>query len=130
MTQTILLIEDNEQNLYLTAFLLERNGFKVVPARSGLEGIELAGQILPDLILLDIQLPQMDGYAVAQELRRNPALKDVPVVAVTSYAMVGDRERTLAAGCNDYIEKPINPDTFLSQIDKHLKIRPAGRENR
>jgi CheY-like chemotaxis protein len=126
MKRTILLIEDNEQNLYLTTFLLEQNGFKVVPARSGPEGIELAGRIQPALIILDIQLPQMDGYAVARDLRQNPALKDVPIVAVTSYVMVGDRERALEAGCNGYIEKPINPDTFISQIEKYLKAQPAG----
>jgi CheY-like chemotaxis protein len=126
MKRTILLIEDNEQNLYLAIFLLEQNGFKVVPARSGPEGIELAGRIQPALIILDIQLPQMDGYAVARELRQNPALKDVPIVAVTSYVMVGDRERALEAGCNGYIEKPINPDTFRSQIEKYLKAQPAG----
>lgn len=129
MKRTILLIEDNEQNLYLTTFLLEQNGFKVVPARSGAEGIELAGRIQPALIILDIQLPQMDGYAVARELRQNPALKDVSIVAVTSYAMVGDRERALEAGCNGYIEKPINPDTFISQIEKYLKAQPAGEES-
>jgi CheY-like chemotaxis protein len=126
MKPTILLIEDNEQNLYLATFLLEQKGFKVVPARSGPEGIELAGRIQPALIILDIQLPQMDGYAVARELRQNPALKDVPIVAVTSYAMVGDRERTLEAGCSGYIEKPINPDTFGSQVEKCLKAQPAG----
>jgi two-component system cell cycle response regulator DivK len=125
---TILLIEDNEQNLYLATFLLEQNGFNVVPARSGPEGIELAGRIQPALIILDIQLPQMDGYAVARELRQNLSLKDVPMVAVTSYAMVGDRERALEAGCNGYIEKPINPDTFRSQIQRYLKTRPAGGE--
>jgi two-component system, cell cycle response regulator DivK len=126
MRQTILLIEDNEQNLYLTTFLLEHHGFTVVPARNGPDGIELANRIQPDLIILDIQLPQMDGYAVARALRQNPALKDVPIVAVTSYAMVGDRERALEAGCTGYIEKPINPDTFKTQIEMHLKARPAG----
>ncbi len=126
MKRTILLIEDNEQNLYLATFLLEHNGFKVVAARSGPQGIELASRIQPDLIVLDIQLPQMDGYAVARALRQNPALKDVPIVAVTSYAMVGDRERTLEAGCNGYLEKPINPDTFKSEIEKYLTARPAG----
>jgi two-component system cell cycle response regulator DivK len=127
MKRTILIIEDNEQNLYLTTFLLEQSGFKVEAARSGLEGISLAARIQPDLILLDIQLPLMDGYAVAQALRRNPVTKDVPVVAVTSYAMVGDRERALDAGCNGYIEKPINPDTFMSEICKYLKTEPTGR---
>ena len=122
MKPTILLIEDNEQNLYLATFLLEQNGFNVVPARSGPEGIELAGRIQPALIILDIQLPQMDGYAVARELRQRPSLKDVPIVAVTSYAMVGDRERTLEAGCNDYIEKPINPETFVAEVERFLRL--------
>ncbi len=124
MSRTILLIEDNEQNLYLTTFLLEQNGFKVVQARSGPEGIALALQGRPDLILLDIQLPLMDGYAVARELRTYPALRDVPIIAVTSYAMAGDKERTLAAGCTGYIEKPIDPDTFKSEIERHLMPRP------
>ena len=72
------------------------------------------------MILLDIQLPSMDGYAVARELRDNPALKAIPIVAVTSYAMTGDREKTIAAGCNGYIEKPINPDTFVAEIERYL----------
>ncbi len=128
MKQTVLYIEDNEQNLYLVKFLLEQHGYLVLSAMSGLDGIAIAAEVVPDLILLDIQLPQMDGYEVAQELRGNPALKDVPIIAVTSYAMVGDRERTLAAGCNDYIEKPINPDTFLKQVETHLSDRPADEE--
>ena len=128
MKSTILLIEDNEQNLYLATFLLEQNGFNVIPARSGPEGIELACRIQPDLIILDIQLPQMDGYAVAQALRQNPDLKAVPIVAVTSYAMVGDRERTLEAGCNGYLEKPINPDTFNGEIQRFLKAQPTEGE--
>jgi len=125
MKRTVLIIEDNEQNLYLATFLLERSGYKIEAARSGLEGIELASRIQPDLILLDIQLPQMDGYAVARALRQNPVLTEVPVVAVTSYAMVGDRERALEAGCNGYIEKPINPDTFRNEIEKYLKTRAS-----
>ena len=128
MKPIVLVIEDNEQNLYLATFLLERNGFTVAPARSGPEGIELAGRIQPDLIILDIQLPQMVGYAVARELRLNPDLVEVPVVAVTSYAMVGDRERALEAGCTGYIEKPINPETFRSEIETYLKARRAGAE--
>ena len=123
MSAKILIIEDNEQNLYLATFLLEKNGYEIVQARNGLDGIALAARVLPDLILLDIQLPGMDGYAVARELRRNPALRDVPIVAVTSYAMVGDKERVLAAGCNAYIEKPISPDTFRSEIETVLNVR-------
>jgi CheY-like chemotaxis protein len=126
MKQKILIIEDNEVNLYLATFLLERNGYEIVPARSGPEGIALADRIRPDLILLDIQLPEMDGYAVARALRQNPALKDVPMVAVTSYAMVGDRERAMEAGCDAYIEKPINPDTFRNEIEESLRARPSS----
>jgi CheY-like chemotaxis protein len=81
--------------------------------------------MVPALILLDIQLPILDGYAVARELRSNAALADVPIIAVTSYAMVGDRERILAVGCTDYIEKPIDPDTFMPQIEQWLADRPS-----
>lgn len=120
MSRTILLIEDNEQNRYLATFLLERHGYIVVPAVDGSRGVELAQSLAPDLILLDIQLPGMDGYAVARALRGLPELRTTPVIAVTSYAMVGDRERSLAAGCNGYIEKPINPDTFVPEIERFL----------
>lgn len=116
MKRKILLIEDNEQNRYLTTFLLEKHGYEVIPASDGESGVELARRMLPQLILLDIQLPTMDGYAVARELRNNPFLKNIPIVAVTSYAMSGDREKTIAAGCNGYIEKPINPETFLVEL--------------
>jgi two-component system cell cycle response regulator DivK len=116
----ILLIEDNEQNRYLLTYLLEKNGYQVHQARDGREGIELAGRIDPALILLDIHLPVMDGYAVARELRKTAALEHVPIVAVTSYAMVGDRERVLAAGCAGHIEKPIDPGTFVSQIRMYM----------
>lgn len=120
MKSKVLVIEDNEQNLYLVTFMLEKHGYEVVQARDGRQGIDLAAQTEPALILLDIQLPLMDGYAVAQELRENPALSEVPIVAVTSYAMAGDRERTLAAGCTGYIEKPINPETFIAEVERHL----------
>lgn len=121
MKTKILIIEDNEQNLYLTTFMLEKHGYEVVPARNGREGIQLAEEARPALILLDIQLPGMDGYAVARELRENSRLVDVPIVAVTSHAMVGDREQALDAGCQGYIEKPINPKTFVAQVEQHLK---------
>src|SRR5450830_328741 len=118
MSQTILLIEDNEQNRYLATFLLEQHGHKIVAAFDGPQGIALAQSLLPDLILLDIQLPGMDGYMVAQTLRSIEALRNIPIIAVTSYAMVGDREKSLAAGCNGYIEKPINPETFVADISR------------
>lgn len=123
MRWTILIIEDNEQNLYLATFLLEKSGYLVVPARSGAEGLHLASKVRPDLILLDIQLPEMDGYTVARELRKDKTIRDIPIVAVTSYAMAGDKERALEAGCNGYIEKPINPDTFQKEIEKLLPVK-------
>lgn len=120
MKPKILLIEDNEQNRYLVTFLLEQSGYDVVPAESGPLGIELAGKIRPSLILLDIQLPGMDGYAVARALKSDPELQAIPIVAVTSYAMVGDREQSMAAGCNGYMEKPINPETFVGEVERFL----------
>jgi two-component system cell cycle response regulator DivK len=113
----ILLIEDNEQNRYLLTFLLERRGYQVVVAEDGLRGIQLAQTVAPWMILLDIQLPTMDGYQVAQALRRIPSLRETPIVAVTSYAMPGDREKALAAGCTGYIEKPINPASFVEEME-------------
>lgn len=120
MATTVLYIEDNEQNLYLITFLLESHGFRVCAARDGREGIASAAGLRPDMILLDIQLPLMDGYEVAGRLRANPDLADIPIVAVTSYAMAGDREKALASGCTGYIEKPINPETFVRDVQRFL----------
>lgn len=120
MRRTILIIEDNEQNLYLLTFLLEKHGYQIETARDGLNGIEKALHIKPDLILLDIQLPVMDGYVVARRLKSYDELAQTPIVAVTSYAMPGDREKAIASGCTGYIEKPINPDTFVAQIETHF----------
>lgn len=117
MPRIILLIEDNEKNRYLVTYLLEQKGYTVVSAVDGREGVELAKALVPDAILLDIQLPTMDGYAVATVLRQVDTLKNLPIIAVTSYAMAGDREKALAAGCSGYIEKPIDPMTFVSTIE-------------
>lgn len=124
MSLDILLIEDNEQNRYLISFLLEARGHTVTSAMDGRSGIELAKACMPDLILLDIQLPTMDGYAVASVLRGVDDLKATPIIAVTSYAMPGDREKALSAGCDGYIEKPIDPDSFADEIER---IRQASR---
>ena len=120
MKNKILVIEDNEQNMYLVTYILEKYDFQVAQAYDGVEGIKIAQQLKPDMILLDIQLPKMDGYSVARELRKFEQLSQVPIIAITSYAMPGDREHALAAGCSGYIEKPINPDTFIDQIKHHL----------
>jgi two-component system cell cycle response regulator DivK len=98
----------------------------VVAAPDGPQGITLAATLLPDLVLLDIQLPGMDGYSVARALRRMPALGATPIIAVTSYAMAGDRDKAVAAGCDGYIEKPIDPQTFVAEISAYLTVPAAG----
>lgn len=128
MQRRILLIEDNEQNRYLATYLLGLRGHRITAAVTGPAGIKLAGAETPDLILLDIQLPTMDGYSVARALRAIESLRQVPIVAVTSYAMVGDREKALAAGCNGYIEKPINPETFVAEVESYFISPTAGEE--
>lgn len=120
MTRSALLIEDNEQNRYLATFLLERHGYRVVAAADGRAALSALRGFTPDVILLDIQLPGMDGYEVARLLRELDTLRATPIIAVTSYAMLGDREKALAAGCNGYIEKPIDPDTFIREIEQVL----------
>ena len=120
MKTKVLVIEDNEQNIYLATFILEKNGYEVIQARDGQQGIDLAEEHKPEIILLDIQIPTMDGYTVARKLREIPAFEKTPIIAVTSYAMAGDRERILNAGCSGYIEKPINPETFVADIQQYL----------
>lgn len=117
MKGVVLLIEDNEQNRYLATFLLERSGYQVIFAPDGPQGLDAAQTTVLKVILLDIQLPKMDGYAVARALRKIESLRGVPIIAVTSYAMAGDREKALEAGCDGYIEKPIDPETFVAQIE-------------
>jgi two-component system, cell cycle response regulator DivK len=127
MSRTVLLIEDNEQNRYLVTFLMERSGYTVWAFEDGARGIEAARTLIPTLILLDIQLPTMAGYAVARALREHEALRSIPIVAVTSYAMPGDREKALEAGCTGYIEKPINPDTFVDEVERSLFGAHGGK---
>jgi len=108
----------------LASFLLQARGWEMVHAEDGPSGIALASQTDPVLVLLDIQLPGMDGYAVARALRQDPRLAEIPIVAVTSYAMPGDRERCMEAGCNGYIEKPIDPGTFAAEVERFVRGAP------
>lgn len=121
MNAPILLIEDNANNRYLATFLLEAAGYEVVQAGDGPSGIALAARSRPALVLLDIQLPGMDGYAVARALKGEAATAALTIVAVTSHAMAGDREAALAAGCDGYVTKPIDPDTFVDTVRRHLQ---------
>jgi len=113
-----LVIEDDENNMKLITFILEKNGYGTIRAENGKTGIELAIKEKPDFILLDIQLPDMDGQEVLKEIRKSKIDGEIPIIAVTSYAMSGDRERLIGAGCNGYIEKPIDPVNIMNQIRK------------
>ena len=120
MITKVLIIEDNAQNMYMLSYLLESENFEVIQASSGMAGITAAKKSKPDIILLDIQLPEMDGYKVATIIKEDEELKEIPIIAVTSYAMPGDREKAIESGAIGYIEKPINPDTFISQMKSFL----------
>jgi two-component system cell cycle response regulator len=116
----ILVIEDNTANLDLMVYLLGAFGHTTYEARDGEEGLEVAARECPDLIICDIQLPKMDGYDVVRHFKAKPGPKPVPVIAVTALAMVGDRDRVLAAGFDGYLTKPIEPETFVQQIEPYL----------
>ncbi|MBU0741307.1 response regulator [bacterium] len=118
----ILVIEDNEQNLYLTRFILERGGMEVIEARDGRTGLAAARESAPDLILLDIQLPEMDGFEVARTLRGEERTAGTPIVALTSFIMAEDRARVMDAGCDGMIEKPIEPEHFLDEVRVYLAV--------
>jgi len=117
----VLVVEDNERNRYLISFLLKGDGFEVIEALTGEDGVEMAIREQPDIVLMDIQLPGIDGYETTRRIRASPGGEKVPIIALTSYAMTGDRERSLAAGCTGYVEKPINPDTIIGEIRTFLR---------
>jgi len=116
----ILVIEDNDNNMELITFILEANNYQTLKAATGQEGVTLALQERPDFIILDIQLPDIMGTDVLKMIRSSEIGDSIPIIAMTSYAMAGDRERLLAAGCDGYIEKPIDPATVMTQIEKVL----------
>lgn len=116
----ILIIEDNEDNLYMIKFILEQNNLSIIMAQTGMEGYHLAINEKPDLILMDIQLPDINGMDVTKLIRQSESGKSIPILAVSSYAMTGDKQRALDAGCNGYIEKPIDPETIMENIKQYL----------
>jgi CheY-like chemotaxis protein len=123
----VLVVEDNPASLDLMVYLLKAFGHTPLSARDGLEGLAMARRDHPDLILCDIQLPGADGIEVCRQLKQDEALRDIPMVAVTAYAMVGDREKLLAHGFNGYLSKPINPQTFIADMAPYLlatKVEP------
>jgi len=114
--KTALVIEDNPDNMVLITRFLEKFGYRTLQAVTGIEGFEMALQNKPDFIILDIQLPDIEGTEVLRKIRSSEIGNSIPVIAMTSYAMSGDRERLLSAGCDGYIEKPIDPERVISQI--------------
>ena len=120
MTKTVLIVEDNELNMKLFHDLLEAHGIGTIETRSGLEVLEIARTHKPDLILMDIQLPEVSGLDVTKWLKADEALKKIPVIAVTAFAMKGDEEKIRQGGCEDYISKPISVSRFLEVIQTYL----------
>ena len=122
MPARILIIEDNPTNLDLMTYLLQAFGHAPLTAWDGEEGLEAACREAPDLIICDVQLPKVDGYEIARWLKSHPHLCTLPLVAVTALAMVGDRDKVLAAGFDGYIAKPISPDTFVGEVEEFLQF--------
>ena len=120
MAKTVLVVEDNELNMKLFHDLLEASGYNILQTRSGLEAIDIAREHRPDLILMDIQLPEVSGLEVTKWIKEDDDLRAIPVIAVTAFAMKGDEERIRQGGCEAYISKPISIATFLDAVRRHL----------
>jgi two-component system cell cycle response regulator DivK len=120
MTKRILIVEDNELNLKLFRDLLSANGYDTLETKDGVEAVSLTRNMQPDLILMDIQLPEISGLDITQKIKADPELKHIPIIAVTAFAMKDDEEKILAAGCEAYISKPISIEHFLTTIKQFL----------
>jgi len=126
MAARILVIEDNPASLELMRYLLRAFGHAPLLTGDGVEGLEAARRVVPDLILCDVQLPGLDGHEVARQLKADGALRGIPLLAVTAYAMAGDRDKLLSAGFDGYLVKPIVPETFVAEVEAFL---PAGQRS-
>ncbi len=120
MSKRILVIEDQEDNRRILRDLLTSAGYEMIEALTGEEGVVSAETHRPDLILMDIQLPGLDGYGATRRIKANPALRQIPIIAVTSYALSGDEVKAREAGCNDYVTKPFSPRALLAKIREYL----------
>jgi two-component system, cell cycle response regulator DivK len=116
----VLLVEDNDDNRTIYATILGHYGYEVVQAPNGLDGVNLADRHRPDLIIMDISLPVMDGLEATRRIRANPNTSDIPVLAVTAHALDSDRERVINAGCNNYLAKPVEPRLLLEQVERMI----------
>ena len=120
MNKRILVVEDQEDNRRILSDLLTANGFDIVEAVTGEEGVAAAAREKPDLILMDIQLPGLDGYEATRRIKAKPELDQIPIIAVTSYALSGDDKKAYAAGCDGYVTKPFSPRDLLAKIKEYL----------
>jgi two-component system cell cycle response regulator DivK len=126
MSHKILVVEDHEDNRRIIHDLLTANGFEVVEAVTGLEGVRAAQRQNPALILMDIQLPEIDGYEATRRIKAQPGLKHIPIIIITSYALSGDDLKAYAAGCDEYVSKPYSPRKLLEKIRKFLPPQRQG----
>lgn len=120
MSKSILVVEDQEDNRRILRDLLSSRGYQIIEVTDGLAGVEAAQKEKPDLILMDIQLPGIDGYEATRRIKADPNLAQVTIIAVTSYALSGDEQKALEAGCNDYVAKPFSPRKLLAKIEHYL----------
>jgi len=120
MSKRILVIEDQEDNRQIVRDLMTASGYELIEATTGEEGLEAAARERPDLILMDIQLPGIDGYEVTRRIKADPKLRKIPIIAVTSYALSGDDKKAFAAGCDGYVTKPYSPRLLLAKIREYL----------
>ena len=124
MSKRILVVEDQEDNRRILRDLLTSKGYEIIEAVDGEEGVAMAGEHIPDLILMDIQLPGLDGYEATRRIKSNPDLAGIPIIAVTSYALSGDETKAKEAGCDDYIAKPYSPRALLAKVNENLGDLP------
>jgi two-component system, cell cycle response regulator DivK len=123
----LLYMEDNEDNLYMLTLRFDvLGGYEIVSAPDGATGIELATEERPDLILMDLNLPVVDGWEATRRLKADPATRDIPIIALTAHAMAGDREKALAAGCDEFDTKPVEFDRLLAKIEQALAAKESG----
>ena len=121
--QVILNVEDNEATRKIVRYLFASKGYEVIEAVDGEEGVRMAEQERPDIILMDVQLPKLSGHDATRQIKANPALQDIPIIAVTSFALSGDAEKALEAGCDDYIAKPFKPRDLLQKVEQFLRAK-------
>lgn len=122
----VLLVEDNEDNRIIYATALRYAGYEVLEAVTGTEGVSLVRSALPDLVLMDISVPEMDGWEATELLKADPKTKSIPIIAVTAHALPGDEERSMKAGCDGYLAKPITPAALLVEVDRRLGRPPRS----